>query len=355
MASLSSWSDLPQEILEIIFEWSKDPIDILQCGAACKSWLRTGLQIYQKFLPLYFILSGKDLNGHTLLNLFTQETRKIQPADAKGNLISCSCNGWLLISDPNTVLGRMRLLNIFSRTQINLPRFTSLQRVYFWKYCSRIPLNWKLLLTECPSNSDCIVFLLRDAFAGLRTISIWKTGQKKWSDLKFSRRKIYDAILWKGKFYAIFRVSVHRNFMIRCNYQMKLEAVVAIPEICHCYVFVKSLNDNLLIVGYDVNHERDNFIKIWEFDDCATKFREVNDLGGCALFISPNSSYLLSKAGNVVTWFKANCIYIFWHWHNGYLVCDLETRNSKIVPCPFFSKMRTGMEAFGSIWMPEAS
>ncbi|XVE52971.1 hypothetical protein DITRI_Ditri02bG0167200 [Diplodiscus trichospermus] len=179
------------EILEIIFECSQDPIDILQCGIASKSWLPTALHVHRKFLPVYFILSGKDLNGRTLLNLFTQETRKIQPADAKGNLISCICNA-------------------------------------------------------------------------------------------------------------------------------EVGAVVAIPEICRCCVFVRSLNDGLLIVGYDVNHERENFIKIWEFDDCATEFREVNDLGGCALFISPNGSYLLAKAENVVTWFKANSIYIFWHWNNGY-------------------------------------
>ena len=88
--------------------------------------------------------------------------------------------------------------------------------------------------------------------------------------------------------------------------------------------------------------------KIFEFDVGTEEFREINDLGGCGLFLGPNS--LLAKAGNFKTWFKANCIYLFRHWKRDYFVYDLETRNSQILPCECFSNDEDN-NRLGSIWM----
>ncbi|XVF79204.1 hypothetical protein PTKIN_Ptkin14bG0201700 [Pterospermum kingtungense] len=51
--SETSWSNLPQEILELIFNNLKDPLDIFHCGVACKSWLPTAFQEYRKALPIH--------------------------------------------------------------------------------------------------------------------------------------------------------------------------------------------------------------------------------------------------------------------------------------------------------------
>ena len=164
MASLSSWSDLPPEMLELIFDCAKDLIDILRCGAACKSWLPTALQVYKKFLPLCFILTGKvEDSTRVLFNLLTKESIKIHLPEAKGNWI-CSCSqSWLLIFDSTEFPYRMQLLNIFSRTQIDLPPIflSPLERLSLdpiTRNITRFPFNWKLLLSQCPLNSDCILF-----------------------------------------------------------------------------------------------------------------------------------------------------------------------------------------------------
>ena len=186
MALLSPWSDLPQDMLELIFDFLKDPIEIVRCGAACKSWLPTALQVYKKFLPLCFILTGKvEDSTRVLFNLLTKESIKIHLPEAKGNWI-CSCSqSWLLIFDSTEFPYRLQLLNIFSRTQIDLPPITSLPiaRLSFDRTLSKVisyNFHWKLLLSKCPLNSDCILFLLRDSNAGCYIINIiLETRRKK--------------------------------------------------------------------------------------------------------------------------------------------------------------------------------
>ena len=235
MASRCCWSDLYEEILELIFHYSKNPIDILRCGAVCKSWLPIALQVYQKFLPLCFILTGKDIDGACFwFNLLTKEIRKIQLPEAKENWICSYSKGWLLIFDSTRSPYKMQLLNMFSRTQIDLPPLTSspLATLLFDPTISniiRFPFHCKWSLSKCPLNSDCNLFLLRDSYAGFYTISSWKPGEKGWTVCKISYREIYDAILYKGKLYSTISDGKYRNFFITCNYQLKIEAKVSIP------------------------------------------------------------------------------------------------------------------------------
>lgn len=156
MACESSWSDLPQDILQLIFDSAKDPVDILQCGAACKSWLPTALEVYPKFLPVCFVQTGKGTGVARLYwNILISDFRKIKLPEIKGKFI-CSCSdAWLFIVDHKILQYKAHLLNAFSRTKIDLPppRIAPVKSLY--RSC-------KILLSKSPLDSDCIVFLVTD-------------------------------------------------------------------------------------------------------------------------------------------------------------------------------------------------
>ncbi|XP_022717812.1 uncharacterized protein LOC111276328 [Durio zibethinus] len=286
MAAQSSWPDLPQDILESIFGFAKDPIDIVRCGAVCKSWLPTALQVFRKFFPLCLIQYGKGMaETRVVFNILTKETRKIYLPEATQNWIIGSCNSWLFMVDFIRFPDRLKLLNIFSKSQIDLP----------------IPIS--------------------------------------------SSAKLSPVDYFRDKLYASISESNHRKSLVTCNYQLEIEAMVSIPEIFQSYYthpfFIKSHNDDLWLVGCSINgslYPDGAFFKIFEFDVCIKEFREVNDLGGCSLFLCFNDNHVLAKARNSETWFKANCIYHFRFWERKYCVFDLETRILEILPCQIFTK-----------------
>ncbi|KAK6230866.1 hypothetical protein QUC31_002384 [Theobroma cacao] len=337
MTSPSSWSDLPVEILLLIFDFAKDPIDILRCGAVCKSWLPTALQVYRRFFPLCFIQPEKDIDDNLVFfNILNKETRKIHLPEAMGKCICCSCNGWLLIVDDFGFPCGMHLLKIFSRTQILLPPSSSLPISFpdpHDKFRS-IHFQCKLLLSGCPTVSDCMILLLLPHGSHDESpcaIAFCKPGDESWAWFlcKTPDWKISDAILNNGSIYA------SRKFP-PAVISVKEDETIPVPEpiLTHNIdgaFLVNSLNGHLLLVCYRREDPDGKLFDVFEFVISTEECNEVNDLDGCTLFMSPNGNHL-AKTGMIETSFKGNCIYFFRHSEGDYLIYDMETRHSEIVP-----------------------
>ncbi|XVF18398.1 hypothetical protein REPUB_Repub11eG0018200 [Reevesia pubescens] len=131
--------------------------------------------------------------------------------------------------------------------------------------------------------------------------------------------------------------------------QFEMEAMVSIPESfeneIHYRVpyLVKLLDDHLFLVGDSIFASYSPDLKsfeIFEFDICNKEFKEVNDLGGCALFVNSDGNHILAKTGNSETWFKANYIYKFNSLIRYFLIYDYGTRNSELVPSHFQDEYR---------------
>ncbi|XVF79192.1 hypothetical protein PTKIN_Ptkin14bG0200500 [Pterospermum kingtungense] len=260
----------------------------------------------------------------------------IQVPETKEKWVCSVSNSWLFIADTKFPY-RMELLNVLSGTQIDLPPIE--QATYDTPFGA---LLCKLLLSKCPLNSDCTLFLLRHSYRRRCTISSLKPGQKIWSNLKAEFNEIHDAILYEEKLYAtVIDSTTHRRLLVTCNYQLEVEATFSIPETKKfsggSYYLVKSHNTGcLLLVEVNRSDKSFNIFSILEFDPCTKQFREVNDFDGFAFFLSLGG-HLFAKAGNSETWFEANSIHVFSDLEIAFSVHDLEIRNFQYLPFQSFS------------------
>ncbi|TXG67546.1 hypothetical protein EZV62_008821 [Acer yangbiense] len=152
------WSDLPVEILPIIFLKLNDPCDVYRCGLVCVSWK----SIVTTILPPFLLLSnvGKDETGYFHF-------------EASLNKQSCS------------------LFN----TQTNETHEIFLPEV-----------------ENSPLNPTCLVLAIRH-FKGI--LAFCRPGDKSWTFFEDCRRCPEDVTFYKGEFYAV--NSFGHLFHLHCN------------------------------------------------------------------------------------------------------------------------------------------
>ena len=196
MAALrNSWSDLHQEVLELIFDCVKDPIDILRCRIVCKSWLMGCSQFYKKYFPLCLIQKDSEEDSRTLFMISTKETSKIHLPEAKGQYICSLNNGWLLTVD-HAYPHQIRLLNLISRAQILLPPCKTLSS--FWSITRVETLVKKAIVSTCPYSSNLVILLQYNRFQ----VAFCRAGDEEWSSFHMLHF-ISDIMLYKDRFYGV--------------------------------------------------------------------------------------------------------------------------------------------------------
>ncbi|OMO98502.1 hypothetical protein COLO4_13839 [Corchorus olitorius] len=214
------WSDLPQEIMALIFDCRKlDPIDILRCRIVCKSWLSASSQVYQKYFPLCLIRrvgEEEGYNSHKLFSISTQEhgdeRRKIQLPE--GQRICCWSNGWLLTVEIDaSPYPQLRLLNLFSRAQILLPPANTLVHHrslgYEWSAATYI----QKAIVVSTSDDDLIILI---HYCDRTEVAFCKPSDERWTCFK-PRSDFFgqcfmgygydyvDVIFYKNQFYGLLR------------------------------------------------------------------------------------------------------------------------------------------------------
>ena len=115
------WSQLPEELLELIFIWLTD---IIRFRAVCSSWglvaSNARSQLFKPLSPMLLLPSNKDDEVHHLFDFSVNKAFWIPLPEVYGKWCCHSWNGWLVTitcSPPYPI----EFFNPMSRAQIQLP------------------------------------------------------------------------------------------------------------------------------------------------------------------------------------------------------------------------------------------
>ncbi|XP_038688611.1 putative F-box protein At5g55150 [Tripterygium wilfordii] len=331
----SSWSTLIEELLESIFNCLEDSRDVFRCGLVCVSWRAVALKSYSKLIPCV-LSSQRDEKTHTLFNIQTMETQKIQIPDYFPD-IHCSTNyGWLIqfteagvdFNSDDDLPHKIHMLNLFSKAKVILPP-------------TRNQID-KAATSTCPLNPECLVLVAYLCKYDYK-LAFCKVGDENWTTLDRSYfvtepQDCFLSVTWyKGKFYG---VDADKRLFV-CNLSSKMielfceEPFVIGFRFCETYL-VESLFGELLLVFY--YQRRQDIFKMYEFDFIAKKWYEVKNLRNQALFLSRDGS-ALSYIGNSKM-VKRSCIIHFasrsysfqCKYRHDLVVYDMETESFEFIP-----------------------
>ncbi|TXG49420.1 hypothetical protein EZV62_025295 [Acer yangbiense] len=212
------WSNLPRELLLIIFRKLEDPSDIYNCATVCGSWNSAMTSISPKFLLLSIVGlgKGKDIdasphrNSCTLFNPDTNTTHQIALPNLKGKWFSSSSFGWLLTIRAKSP-HQLSLLNPFTGHQISLPPAKDFYKhIHPYKRESACLNKWiyrpqetRVITSTSPLNPNCLILAAHSvAHGGGNKLSFCRPGDKSWTNLDFNE-DCCDTIYYHGEFYAV--------------------------------------------------------------------------------------------------------------------------------------------------------
>lgn len=173
------WSNLPIELLSIIFQKLTDCEDISHCAAACLSWQLVIETDYHLFKPILYPFVARLFNHNNQTGLFlynpqARKLHKISLPELNGRYSSCSSNGWLLTysgkykPEPEN----MHLINLFTRSKIKLPPPPK---------ASDRSEDCRVITSTSPLNPSCI-FLFSTSRCG--EMFICKHGDASWMTMQ---------------------------------------------------------------------------------------------------------------------------------------------------------------------------
>ncbi|KAL5733440.1 hypothetical protein ACOSQ2_033132 [Xanthoceras sorbifolium] len=306
------WSDLPGEMLLIIFRKLRDPSDIYRCGLVCVSWK----SVVRTVLPHCLLLSNvgvfKDETGRlhygdlskqscVLFDTQTNETHEISLPEVEGRWFSSSSFGWLLTIGFKTP-HQIRLLNPFTSDLIELPSARAFEE----------PNDLRVITSTSPLDPKCLVLAAHSHHGRL---AFCRPGDESWTRVEYFDSCCSDAIFYKDKFYAVdfgghlFRISCN---IIPIAAKLPLRPIQSPKVQLFQTIYLVELDGNLLLVAR-YRHQRTDrsdmtcVFDVYELNWVEREWIKVKSIGNNAILLGENSSISLrvSPSRN----FKANCIY----------------------------------------------
>ncbi|KAI9187002.1 hypothetical protein LWI28_023274 [Acer negundo] len=293
------WSDLPIEILPIIFQKLKDPCDVYRCGLVCVLWKSIATTILPPFLLLsnvgsFHFKAPLNKKSCSLFNTQTNETHEIFLPEVEKCWFTSSSFGWLLticFEPPHEV----HLLNPFTRDRIQLPLSREFRR----------PYDLRVITSTAPLNPTCLVLVIR-RFQG--ALAFCRPGDRYWTFFDDFGRCDNDVAFYKGGLYAV--NSFGHLVQIHCNSPVAQKVLpVCSTEFLqrglHCYLV--ELDGNLLLVVRYTKELLTSGFEVYELDWVEKVWIKVKNIGNNAIFLGTGSS--ISLPTDHFRNLKENCIY----------------------------------------------
>ncbi|XP_062077217.1 F-box protein SKIP23-like [Humulus lupulus] len=213
--SISQWSDLPNELLEIIIDHLHTKIDLTRFSSVCESWRSSALPYRNRVvLPAKVSYLGPSHLQESSLLLTESTVYHLSPLEscAMASTSNSSPSGWIVKIKENQELGQqLHLINPLSPLRVHpLPdsfpkvlnslqfRVFELTKSYTLQYSNLNHCNYKVALNP---NQDCPSLMV--VAAGV----LWhlKLGQDRWTaiDDMESQLSYEDVIVYRGKFCAV--------------------------------------------------------------------------------------------------------------------------------------------------------
>ncbi|TXG67536.1 hypothetical protein EZV62_008811 [Acer yangbiense] len=306
------WSDLPVEILLIIFQNLKDPFDVYRCGLVCVSWKSVVTTILPPFLLLSNVGGFSDnmtsfhfeasLNKQScsLFNTQTNETHEIFLPEVEKCWFSGSSFGWLIticLEPPHEV----HLLNPLTRDRIQLPAARQL----------RLRSDLRVITSASPLNPTCLVLAINYLKGAL---AFCRPGDKSWTLFEDFCRRLDDVVHYKGEFYAV--NSLGHLYHLHCNTPATQKVLPLCPieflqdEPLHRNYLVELDGKLLLVVRYMHMPFSSYFtyeFEVYELNRVEKVWIKVINISNNAILLGTGSS--ISLPVSYFRNFEVNCIY----------------------------------------------
>ncbi|KAJ9708890.1 hypothetical protein PVL29_000740 [Vitis rotundifolia] len=210
--SHTDWSNLPKELLELIFDELQHAGDIIRFGTVCRFWHLVALEARQQVFkplrplsPMLLLPPNKDDEAHKLYDFFEKKAYKIQIPAMRDKWCCSSWNGWL-ITINRTLPYEICCLNPISGVQIHLPPAITFEDSP--PDPEETPIEFflnKVVLSSTPSDPNCVIMAIHSNYKKLASC---KPGDKRWITLKSEDIQYKDLLYYKDNFYAIGRTRV---------------------------------------------------------------------------------------------------------------------------------------------------
>jgi hypothetical protein len=313
----TSWSDLPEDLTEMILRQPTDVVTLYNYRRVCRSWRSFAGELFASSPPqlLAYKKQSRVVQRICLLNVFNGNSSvckipKFKTFDGQPLLPRsvCSWHRWLVM-DYTTSKCRDRkyhahhicLYNPFSRARIRLPAFTLDHSFDTQKR--------KFVLSSEPTNPSSIALAIRNR-QSLEKLMFLKPGGKEWIVVDM-RMWVVDVISYKGRFCAL---DWHRNF-IQFNLGTHVPCVKRIPTRINAFSndlyptehLMESLCGDLLLVQLYFGPTGEWKFHVLKLDWENMAWKEIKSLGDEAIFLSCDESVCIRASDSTV--FKRNCIY----------------------------------------------
>ncbi|KAF0889500.1 hypothetical protein E2562_024555 [Oryza meyeriana var. granulata] len=336
----ADWSDLPADVLGLVLLKLEFP-DLFRSAAVCTSWRATardirrlGLYTRAQTPCLLYTTAAAGPRAAVIYSLADKATYTVRlpdPPIAERYIIGSS-HGWLVTADDRSEL---HLLNPATGEQLALPSVTTVEHVRplydgagnLHKYevlffdgnlrsndedldaVTHPPETFreffylKAVISGDPSRGDYAVMLIHHPHYQL---SFARSGDKKWTWVKFENNVLFrDCIYHDGVFYAqTLYAAIHAIDVSGPASSSFTHRLICKPCIHACYnvYIVRTPEGEILhlVRLTEVDNDREDqelrtaYVGACKMDLEKQCIKEVDDLGGNALFIGKNYSTCLS-------------------------------------------------------------
>ncbi|CAN6550202.1 unnamed protein product [Malus baccata var. baccata] len=184
------WAELPQSILEIIFE-RLPLIDCISVSDVCRAWsnvIGQELSCWQRRgVPWLMMCGEKDRHARTCLSILQNQDWEMVLPQAIGRYCWGSYQDWLiLVKDVDCFNLEISLLNPFSRKKTDLPKT--------WNFYH------KMVLSALPSVENFVCMLVHGQH---RELAFCVHGAQSWLKHRLDGEPFEDAVFSDGSFYLL--------------------------------------------------------------------------------------------------------------------------------------------------------
>ena len=320
MASMSSisWSDLQEDLLELIFQQFTNIFDLYRCYNVCRSWRPIAKNLLALSPPQLPVLKYQDpdIDRIQMFNPFNDSSSmcrfpKFKTHDGceyEPKSVS-SGHGWLLINYTTSkcIYGESHAHYIYL--------YNPLTRVGFWLPTLLLDHNnrrmeaTRLVLLSKPTSPSCVVLSLSNYSFDEKKFAFWRTGYKVWRLFPHSANVIGDSICYKGEIYAI-KMRIKEQSLMKFEISPFHHGKSIPTKMNRSWNYsdnylVESLCGNLWMVCRVLNPT--SSFEVYKLDWEKMEWGEIKSLGDQAIFLACHDSVCIQAGAS--TMYKQNCIY----------------------------------------------
>lgn len=336
---MADWPNLFDDPLRVIKEKSGIFLpDFYRFASICGNWRSIALEKRPIFPPLLLLPFDEETNSCSLFNICNSNVIEIQLPGLHDRVVCATSHGWLITLDCELDI---RLLNLFTKSEILLPRHPRFEELYEEideegsDLQRAIYLN-KAVLSVNPAVSPQNCFVA--GFFGIRNeLAFCRLGDDQWTTIsQVDAAPCTDAIFYDRKIYA---VNMYSQIYI-CDFSTELGVDPQVTLMSGPYevpvidghmlpYLVESSGDLFCIMRYVTFFSREGCeaddYKTWKFQiyrldrgSKVNKWDKIDCLGDRVLFLGGNHSFMLSPEVYELVEFRRNCIYFTEDYLEGY-------------------------------------